>query len=303
MTMVNITEATSVPKATGTPGLWEAVLVTPGKGSSATYSEQVLRESGTKVFRKGAKSFITHNRTENGEPDPMRMWGYLAEDAYYKEGVGLVGRIQVLPSWQERIAEVAPHTALSMYASGEIDADGNLTEFTEDIQTGVDLVVYPGRPGSGLVEKLYESATQESTAAEPSAQTEKKAQEKTMEAELKALTAVVETLVAKMDAAEKRAVEAAEADAKAKVEEAEKFDAFAAAESVSEAKLIPSLHKRVVEAIKSGNHNVGALIAEAKEIQGELAAAKPANEFVSLNETASGKVDNIASLSLFGGVA
>lgn len=296
-----LVEATSVPQATSTRGLWKAVLVTPGKGSSANYSESVLRESGPKVFKKGARSFVTHNRTENGEPDPFRMWGYLAEDAHYEDGVGLVGSIQVLESWIDRIAEVAPHTALSLYASGEVDDDGNLVEFTDDPQTGVDLVVHGGRPGSELVEKLFESATN-STAAETSAQTEKKAQEKTMEAELKALAALVETLVARFDVAEKRVVEVAEAEAKARVEEKEKFDAFAAADIISEAKLIPSLHKRVVEAVKAGQHDVAALIAEAKEIQGELVSLTESDESVRVNESGERKVASVARLGIFGGV-
>lgn len=150
-------ESTTVPTATDT-GRWRAVLITPGKGSSGFYSEALLKEHGPKALRKGAKSFVTHNRLENGEPDPFQMWGFLAEDAYYEEGVGLVGEIEVLPSWREKVAEVAPHTALSVYVSGEIDRDGNVTELSEDGQNGVDLVVYPGRPGSSLVEQLYESA-------------------------------------------------------------------------------------------------------------------------------------------------
>lgn len=295
-----LVEATAVPQATSVRGRWRAVLVTPGQGSSAYYSEAVLRESGTKAFRKGAKSFVTHNRTENGEPDPFRMWGYLAEDATYEEGVGLVGEIQVLESWIDRVAEVAPHTALSLYASGNVDDDGNLTEFTDDRQTGIDLVVYPGRDGSGLVEKLYESA-QNGTAAESSAQAEKKAQEKTMEAELKALTAVVESLAARFDAAEKRVTEAAEAEAKAALAEQEKFDAFAAADLISEAKLIPSLHKRVVEAVKAGQHDVASLIKDAQEIQGEITSLNESDESVQVNESGKPKAAAVASLSIFEG--
>src|SRR5690606_14253944 len=157
-------ESTTVPTATDT-GRWRAVLITPGKGSYGFYSEALLKEHGPKALRKGAKSFVTHNRLENGEPDPFQMWGFLAEDAYYEEGVGLVGEIEVLPSWREKVAEVAPHTALSVYVSGEIDRDGNVTELSEDGQNGVDLVVYPGRPGSSLVEQLYESATKDSVEA------------------------------------------------------------------------------------------------------------------------------------------
>jgi len=153
-----LVESTTIPQATGKAGRWKAVLLTPGKGSSGLHTEAAIRESGPKALRKGAKSFITHNRLENGEPDPFQMWGFLAEDSHYEDGVGLVGEIEVLPSFRDRVAEVAPHTALSVYVSGNVDSDGTITEYLDDPQNGVDLVVYPGRPGSALVEKLYESA-------------------------------------------------------------------------------------------------------------------------------------------------
>lgn len=152
-----LVEATAVPQATEKEGRWKAVLITPGEGSSGTHTEAALRQYGPTALKAGAKSFVTHNRMENGEPDPFQMWGFLAEDAYYEDGVGLVGEIEVLPSWRDKVSEVAAHTALSVYVSGSVDESGVVTEYHESVQNGVDLVVYPGRPGSGLVEKLYES--------------------------------------------------------------------------------------------------------------------------------------------------
>src|SRR5690606_34011170 len=151
-----LVESTGVPTKSDS-GRWRAVLITPGQGSSGFYSEDMLREYGPLALRKGAKSFVTHNRLENGEPDPFSMWGVLAEDSYYEEGVGLVGEIEVLPSWREKVEEVAPHVALSVYVAGEIDEAGNITKIVPDTQNGVDMVVYPGRDGSGLVEKLREA--------------------------------------------------------------------------------------------------------------------------------------------------
>ncbi|AXC36145.1 capsid maturation protease [Microbacterium phage Lyell] len=147
--------AVSAPTARG---LWRATLITPGQGSSGNWTEDVIRRDGPHALKKGAKCFVTHNRMENGEPDPFSMWGVLASDAWYEEGVGLVSDIQVLESWIDKVADVAPHTALSVFLMGEADEQGNITAILEDVQNGVDLVVYPGRPGSSLVEKLYESA-------------------------------------------------------------------------------------------------------------------------------------------------
>lgn len=298
-----LVESTAVPQATGVAGRWKATLITPGQGSSGHYSESVLRETGPAALRKGAKSFVTHNRLENGEPDPFRMWGFLAEDAYYEEGVGLVGEIEVLPSWRDRVAEVAPHTALSVYVMGESDVDGNITSLSEAVDNGVDMVVYPGRPGSELTEKLYENAqkisgvepSKNSDTSDSSADATRKVQEKAMEEAIKALTSIVESLVTKMDAAEKRAVEAAEA-IKAEAAKTPEFDAFAAADKVAEAKLTPALHSRVVEGIKSGNHDVDALIADAKEIQESVKASlgESVDEVVRVSE--SGKKESISGI-------
>lgn len=90
------------------------------------------------------------------------MWATLASDSFYEEGTGLVADIQVLPSWIDKVEEVAPHTALSVFLMGESDEHGNITAILEDVQNGVDMVVYPGREGSALVEKLYESARMDS---------------------------------------------------------------------------------------------------------------------------------------------
>jgi hypothetical protein len=155
-------ESTSLPKATGERGVWRATLLTPGLGSSGNWLDETVRRDGPVALRKGAKCFVTHNRLENGEPDPFRMWATLDSDPWYEEGVGLVSDIRVLNSWIDKVEEVAPHTALSVFLMGESDEYGNITAILPDIQNGVDMVVYPGREGSGLVEKLYESARIES---------------------------------------------------------------------------------------------------------------------------------------------
>lgn len=162
MTKQLFEETTSVPTATATRGLWRARVLTPGVGSSGTWIEETIRRDGPRVLRKGAKCFVTHNRKENGEPDPFSMWATLASDSWYEEGDGLWADIQVLESWIPKVEEVAPHTALSVFLMGESDEFGNITAILEDVQNGVDMVVYPGREGSALVEKLYESARMES---------------------------------------------------------------------------------------------------------------------------------------------
>lgn len=265
-----LVESTAVPQATQRPGVWRAVLLTPGKGSSGTYSESMLREFGNVALRKGAKSFVTHNRLENGEPDPFQMWGFLTEDAHYEDGVGLVGDIEVLPSWRDRVEEVAPHTALSVYVAGEVDENGNVVELYDDPQNGVDMVVYPGRPGSGLVEKLYETAVKDSANADSglstdSADPSKKENRMTFEEMLESLSERLSVKLAEaVDAAsEKIAERLVERLSESAGEVENPLDvAEEVANAVAEANLPKEARKRVFASVKGGADVTEAVKAE-----------------------------------------
>ena len=142
---------------------WRAVLITPGKGSSGTYPEAMLREYGPKAFPKGTHSYVDHPSREDEVRSPKNLMGILSEDAYYENGVGLVAELQVMPHWKEFVESVAPHTGLSIYAMGEgyyddEEKDLVVESLTPHTQNSVDLVSYPGRPGSKLADKLYEAA-------------------------------------------------------------------------------------------------------------------------------------------------
>jgi hypothetical protein len=142
---------------------WRAVLITPGKGSSGIYTESMLKEYGAQAFPKGTHSYVDHPVSEGEIRSPKNLMGVLAEDAYYDEAAGgLVAELQVMPHWKDFVEAVAPHTGLSIYAMGEgnrnDDGDVVVESLVPNIQNSVDLVSYAGRPGSGLAEKLYESA-------------------------------------------------------------------------------------------------------------------------------------------------
>ena len=262
-----LVESTAVPSKTGT-GRWKAVLITPGQGSSGYYSEDVLRTYGPIALRKGAKSFVTHNRHENGEPDPFQMWGFLTEDAHYEEGVGLVGEIEVLPSWRERVEEVAPHVALSVYVAGETDGDGNVISFVEDAQNGVDMVVYPGRPGSSLVEQMLESARADSEklGVTSARKEERKLEmEKDVEERFAALETLLNRLVTEKQAAE---AEAAQAEADEKAIEARLDGYDAAIDAIEAAELPAEAAKSLREQARKGV-DVTPLIEFAKTVKTE----------------------------------
>lgn len=280
-----LAETTSVPQKGSKPGRWLATLITPGQGSSGTYTEEMLREFGPKALKTGAKGHVTHNRLANGEPDPFQMWGFLAEDAYYKDGVGLVGEIEVLPSWRDKVEEVAPHTALSIYVAGEVDDDGNVIALLEDAQNGVDLVSYPGRPGSGLVEKLYEAMKasaenggENGTSTEAADRQEREHKMDELKAQIVALTKMVEALAtqstaieAKVDGIVKLSESAAEASKGI-------TDAFEVVEeitlAVGEADLPKAGQKRVIESVKAGTKVADAVKAEAEYVKAIVEASK-----------------------------
>ena len=159
--MFTLSEGTSAPQKTS-KGTWRAVLITPGKGSSGIYTEEMLREYGPVAFPKGTHSYIDHPTQEGEVRSPKNLMGVLAEDAVYQEGVGLVGEIKVMEHWRPFVEEVAPHTGLSIYAMGEgvrnEEGDIVVESLVPHTQNSVDLVSYAGRPGSKLAEKLYEAA-------------------------------------------------------------------------------------------------------------------------------------------------
>jgi len=155
-----LVESGSAPVKSGNN--WRAVLITPGKGSSGIYTESMLKEYGPRAFVKGTHSYVDHPHSEAEVRSPKNLIGVLAEDAYYEEGVGLVAELDVMPHWKEFVEAVAPHTGLSIYAMGEGNYNDDGEVVVENLiphtQNSVDLVSYPGRPGSKLADKLYEAA-------------------------------------------------------------------------------------------------------------------------------------------------
>jgi hypothetical protein len=158
--MKRFNESTTAPVKAGNN--WRAVLITPGQGSSGFYSESMLREFGPTAFPKGTHSYVDHPKDESDGRSPKNLMAVLAEDAHYEDGVGLVAELAVMDHWKEFVEAVAPHTGLSIWASGEGARNDEGTLVVESLvpntQNSVDLVSYAGRAGSGLAEKLYESA-------------------------------------------------------------------------------------------------------------------------------------------------
>lgn len=251
---------------------WRVIVARPGVGSSGTYSEELFRRDAHKIIAPGAQSFINHDSTRN----PKDMIGIFPEAAYFDEGEkAVVAELEVFSHWEKFVDEVGPHCGISLYALGEADEDGNVTAIVEDRLNGADLVSRPGLVGSGLAEKLYESAVSHSEEKPSVTVAQESNGDELMEEKLDKLIDLMSSLVAekKTEDSAKAQVEADEAVAEARVE------SFAAAvKAVDEADLFDSQRETILEAAKKGA-DVSALIESAKTVKAEaLEAVKESAE-------------------------
>lgn len=190
---------------------WKVVAARPGQGSSGYYSAEVLKEYGPAALHPGAQAFINHDDSRN----PKDMIGTYPDGGYWDEDEqALLAELEVFSHYEKFVEEVGPHCGVSIYMGGKKDRDGNVLSITPKRSNGVDLVSQPGLLGSGLAEKLYESAQAQSS-QEPGADSvqddNRKVQDMDIEARLDKLTASVDALVA--DRASAKAAEAQAAEA------------------------------------------------------------------------------------------
>lgn len=243
---------------------WKGVLAVPGQGSSGFYSEEVLREFGPTALAPGAKAFIDHDTVRS----PKDMIGVYPDGAVWDDELGaLVGELEVFPHWQEFVEAVGPHAGLSIYMMGETDADGNVTALIPDRMNGVDLVSYPGLVGSGLVEKLYESAkaalaTEDSDMDVQDADT---VYTEGMDMEKEELLTILEGFKAEITAAVIESVKPVEEEVSAEEETAEAADMAAVAEVAVEAGIPAELRAEIYEAAKSMTHDEALALVEARK--------------------------------------
>ena len=249
---------------------WRVVVARPGKGSSGTYSEDLFKEYASVMVPAGAQSFINHDWDRN----PKDMIGIFPEAAYYdEEAHEVVAYLEVFSHWKDFVDEVGPHCGISLFALGEQDEDGNVTAFLPDPLNGADLVARPGLEGSGLAEKLYESALKVEELKRPGARQEDIGKEIKMDQEMRdAFKAVTDALAALV--AEKKTAEDAEAQVKANeaavVSAVEAYDA--AVKLIDAADLLPVQVESLRAAAKAGE-DVAPLIEAAKKVKDEAIKA------------------------------
>lgn len=257
---------------------WRVIVARPGQGSSGNYSEELFRRDAHKIIAAGAQSFINHDAARN----PKDMIGVFPEAAYFDEAEkAVVAELEVFSHWQSFVEEVGPHCGISLYAMGEADDEGNVTAIHEDRLNGADLVARPGLIGSGLAEKLYESAVAESgKATVTSAGEERKLEmEKDVEERFSALEALLTSLVADKEKVTAEAAQAT-ADADAGRVAVEAYDAAVTAIDAADLpeKVVESLRAQAKEGV-----DVTAQIEQAVAMKEALAESQQER----LNESAS----------------
>jgi hypothetical protein len=278
--MSTITFKESSASFTRSGEFWKAVLITPGKGSSAIYTEDVLRRDGAVAFPAGTHSYINHLQ-EGDVRSPEKLWGVLAEDARYEDGVGLVAKIKVMPHWADFVESVAPHTGLSIWAEGQGSKNDDGEILVESLVANpmntIDMVSWPGREGSGLAQKLYESAVRasESDNSVTDGDTDSLTEEGNSDMELKELS----DQIAEMP----NLIAAAVAEALAPAAEPEEKEDEVSVEAVAEALVAADLpevsRKAVYESLRNGGELTVAIeaqkafVAQVKEHLAESAKA------------------------------
>ena len=145
------------------PGTFLLQLISPGTGSSGTYTESALKQAADDgVFKAGTLSFIDHltedqewSRPEGSLKD---LAGVLAEDARWDDRLNaLVAEATIFEHWRPILEDMKDSIGVSIRAVGEAEdtADGRvITKITE--ARSVDFVTRAGRGGRVL--EILESA-------------------------------------------------------------------------------------------------------------------------------------------------
>lgn len=260
---------TEAPKKVG--NRWRVIVARPGKGSSGTYSEDVFRRDAHKIIAPGGQMFINHDDSRN----PKDMLATYPEGSYWDESEkAVVAEAEVFSHWKAFVEEVGPHCGVSLYALGEADEEGNVTGFIEDRLNGADLVSRPGLVGSGLAEKLYESAIQQSVKEASDTESLDHNRKEIMEEKLDKLIELMTSLVAEKAV---KAEEAAQVVADSNAVEAAVAAYDAAVVQIDAAELYPSQVDSLRKEAKAGK-DVAPLIEAAKRVKSEAEEAVRSTE-------------------------
>lgn len=147
------------------PGRVLLTLITPGQGSSGSYSAEVLKKAAEeKVFPRGTQSHINHDtaqdRLERPEGDLRNLIGILDEDARVDESGALVAEAIISSAWRDFVTEFQEFLGVSISASAEVSETEDGGYVIERLLPGpfnrADFVTVAGR--GGKVTEVLEAA-------------------------------------------------------------------------------------------------------------------------------------------------
>jgi len=287
MTTARFHESGTLVATKGASGVFPVRIITEGKGSSATYTADVLK-TYAEAFNN-SPSYMNHPLDMNKpwERDVTTIAGKIVSSVRYeeKEGVaGLYADLEVDPRWQDFVERYADVIGLSVYIEGgskEVNGELFAESFNgADPYKSVDFVVAAGR--GGRVERAMESLRLiESSVGQPNGEpsnsslpgTEKGKMDKETQDAIKAFIAealtpvttfINESKVAKTEElqgkADADAVSAKVAEALAEYKEKDKL--------IESAGLFPSQAESIREAAMKGE-DVVPLIESAKKVVAE----------------------------------
>lgn len=153
----------TTPVKTG-PGRVLLTLITPGQGSSGSYTPEVLETAAReKAFPRGTQSHINHDteveRMDRPSGDLRNLAMVLTEDAYVGNAGSLQAEALVSSAWRPFIEEFAEFIGTSIAAGAEVkeSAEGRVVErIVPSPFNRVDLVTVAGR--GGKIESILEAA-------------------------------------------------------------------------------------------------------------------------------------------------
>lgn len=259
-----------------TDGSYPVVLLTPGQGATAFYSEEVIARDAAGAFPKGTHVYLNHLQ-EGESRSPEKILGTLVEDTVIRESDGAaVNRFKPVSRWAPLVEDVHKIAGLSINAAGKARLgmiDGRSTRIAEAIEyhitNSVDLVSYPGRPGSGFTESydsLYKQAMEDVHPESSADGAMKEGIGMETDAKVDALAAEVAKLVVLVESLKPKAPEVTDADTARKGA----VDAFRAVES---AEVSASVKTKLIEGIENGSldaEGVKAKVAEHVALREEL---------------------------------
>lgn len=147
------------------PGRILLTLISPGQGSSGSYTPEVLAKAAEeRAFPRGTLGMIDHDtdteRFERPEGSLRNLAIALEEDAYIGEGGALQAEAKVATAWRDLVDDFHEHIGASISASADISVSESGQKVVERIVPNpfnrTDLVTVAGR--GGKIEQVLEAA-------------------------------------------------------------------------------------------------------------------------------------------------